>query len=160
MSKERNFKSKKGPSDMWDPRKDAEGNKLEANDKSYIEGFYLGAEHDQGPKKNSQVHTIQGFTSGKEKAFWGSMLLDEMLGKVTPGQFVRVLWLGLKQPKGNGQEYHDWDVLVDEDEAPLDVNSPTSPPKTKDTETKEAEPQAAAKPAAVLDDAEGDNLPF
>lgn len=133
MSNEgRNWSSMKN-GNIWDPKQDADKKPLQATKDSYLEGVYLSKEENTGQDKNSTLYRIKAFArDGKQLAkpeitsAWGSHVLDDMMDKVAQGSYVRILWLGQKQPKQGGRPYHDWDVMVDHDYKGETVNAPAN----------------------------------
>lgn len=124
------FESVKKNGPVWQPtqtgsKKDSNLVALKADDKSFIEGFYLGCETGQGPDNNSTIHKLKGTKVGNpthvvgekgdngEVSIWGTTVLNDNLSKIPVGSMVRVVWEGKKQPKKGGNEYHSWDVLLD-----------------------------------------------
>lgn len=112
------FVSKKG-GDFWNPRKDEQGveriNPTGNPAIDTIEGWYLGLEKNQGQDKNSTLYSILNENEEILKEAWGTALLDEIMAKIKIGSFIRIVWLGKKQPKiKTNRPYHDWDVLVDD----------------------------------------------
>lgn len=134
---------------------------LEPTEKSYIVGYYVGSEENVGPKNNSTVHKLKLETCGSKKSLisedsiekgdevsiWGTGVLNDMIMKsVSPGQMIKIVWLGKKAPKSaGGNHYHTWDVLVNSSVEPIAVAGASVP-----------EP---VNQAAGMDD-DDDDLPF
>ena len=78
-----------------------------------LEGVYVSAETEQGPKKNSTVHTFK--TDDGEVKFWGSTVLDGKLDSVEKhygfGAKVKIKYLGMVKSK-TGTQYKDYDVAA------------------------------------------------
>lgn len=77
------------------------GNKFKfENEGQVLEGYYLGDDTFNIKGKEVVRHTFQ--VKGEITSTLGSYQLDEILGKVTPGQMVRLTYKGKKQTgKGN-----------------------------------------------------------
>ena len=125
-----NFESVKNAGDLWEPRKDANGNERQpsgdAND--WLDGYYIGSEHNKGKQGNSSIHKFLvkevppqgGAEAYVKKSVWGSHVLDEQVAQLQPGIFCRVQWLGKTKPKSpSANEYHNWEVFKATDVQPL-----------------------------------------
>ena len=165
------FESVGDSNPMWNPRqtgsaKNGNFKALEASDKSWVTGHYLGCKTGIG-ENNATVHSIQMSNVG-DKAhvdgdiesegpmkidFWGSGVLDSKIAdNIAPGMLIRIVWKGLVQPKKQGgKPYHGWDVQVNHNVEPIAVASavPSSAPTA-----------AAEAPVAATEAAEDDDLPF
>lgn len=153
MSGTRNWTAVSG-GDTWNPtvKKNADGSKLELKptENSFIEGYYLGCKHEQGPDKNSTVHSflatvIDGKPLEEEKNIqvWGTQTVNDALQEVRPGTFTHVKWLG-KQPAktAGGRPYHTWQVLQDKSDFRGDLVGLSAPAA--------AAPVVASAPAPVV----------
>lgn len=125
------FESVKQNGPVWQPthtgtKKGGDIKHLEAGDKSFIDGHYLGCETGQGPDQNSTIHKVRMTNVGDasmingevdqskpEVSIWGTAVLNDNMSKTQVGAMVRIVWEGKKRPKKGGNEYHSWDVLVD-----------------------------------------------
>lgn len=134
-----NFKSVKSAGPMWEPKQtgrkiDNSLQPLNATDKSFIDGYYLGARTNMGQEQNSTLHSMRVKNVGDknhiigdpnenngEVSIWGTGVLDDLLSKIRPGQYIRICWLGKSKSKNGGREYHDWDVLLDDTAEPMRV---------------------------------------
>lgn len=175
------FESVKTAGPIWEPKQTGskKGGDLKARepgDDSYIDGYYLGPKVIQGPNGDSTLHVMKmenvandslingDLDDKKEVNIWGTGVLDDLLSKITPGSMVRVQWLGKKQPKRQGgNEYHDWDVLIDNEVEPIQVGAAHSVDK-KPAEQPAAPPAQEPAPqtsgAGEGSDEEDDDLPF
>ena len=127
----------------WSPRMKGskkENNlvKLEANEKSWIIGWYLGFRKFTAKEGGDEytVHKMKAFEIGDPSTasdeiskegtvieFFGSGVLDRMLAEnIQPGQAIRVMWLGLVAQSDNVKRaYHGWQVDVDTETTPISV---------------------------------------
>jgi hypothetical protein len=128
-----------------------------AGPKSYIEGWYLGAQTGLGKQGNSTIHSLKAIdVEGKKldepelKRIWGSHVLNDMLDRTNPGEYIRVTWLGLTQPKKGGNEFHDWDVGAIDSKFESQNNAASTAP------TNEFKAEAATEENGE----EEDDLPF
>jgi len=122
MSSERNW-NKQGDGKTWNPKKDENGKDLIAGEDSVLDGYYLSFEENKG-KHNSTVYKIKD-DDGQVWSAWGSAVLDDKMAGIEPGDYVRIQWLGLQDPKNvGGSQYHGWDVFVDDDAAPFGGSVP------------------------------------
>ena len=87
---------KKVEPQLWTPK--------ELND--YTEGILVNVEHNQG-KYNSTVYSLEN--NGELIFFFGSAVLDNKMKYLTPGQHVRIIFLGNQVGKDK-QEYKDFEV--------------------------------------------------
>ena len=149
-----------------------------------MDGYYLGSQHDAGPKNESIIHKIKmndpsgagdpahinGSVedSNNEVSIWGTGVLNDLMSKIKPGQYVRVQWLGKRDPKNpEGNQYHDWDILVDPEVEPLAMDAgfkASAPAPAPATAEQEAAPETTEEgtpaPAADGGDDDDDDLPF
>lgn len=161
---------------------DGESIPLERTEKSYVIGFYLGADHIQGKEKEIRIHKFQfeecgnpahlsePVEKGGEIMLWGAAALDDKLIKNVPvGVLVRVEWLGKVASKSAaGRRYHDFDVQIDKDRvltssstsAPMQQSSPANAAQGAPAETAPATMGATASPANMMDKGDDDDLPF
>lgn len=151
------FVSKKN-SNFWDPRKDDSGKeKINAEANDFIDGYYLSMEENQGKDKNSRLYTIMP-KEGDALSIWGTFLLDEQMGKVPLGAYVRIQWLGKKQPKTPaGRPFHDWEVFHDVD-VPLHASIAHKAPSAAEKLAPAPVENTAAAIAKTRE--EEDDLPF
>ncbi|HMK54946.1 MAG TPA: hypothetical protein VK444_09245 [Methanobacteriaceae archaeon] len=75
---------------MWEPEAIGES----------IQGIYIEKEEDVGQYK-SNLYNLKTKDEG-EKKFWGSTVLDELMGKVPLGHEVLIIYQG-KQPSKKGK---------------------------------------------------------
>lgn len=159
---------------IWSPAKDEEGKDRKCTDNSYLEGYYMGTEYEMGERKNSQLHAFEVHELEGNKneipvlmKLWGTTVLDDLISKLQKGDYIRVKWEGLTQPKKSGAKpYHDWDVLTDGVTPnkyagnPTAAQNPAVIPAAGSTETKSATPtqNPAQSFTPVID--ESDDLPF
>ena len=153
MGKE-GFETVQSSSATWNPKQTGskKGNDfvaLEANDKSYVVGFYLGMKTNVG-SNNSNIHELQFKEAGDKNHFgeevkegdkvsvWGSGVLDNMIAEgVQPGQLIMITWLGLLQPKkAGGNNYHGWEVGVNKSVEPIKADAAMAIPDDASTSTK------------------------
>lgn len=84
---------------MWEPEAVGES----------IEGSYIDKEEDVGQYK-SNLYTIKN-KEGEEVKFWGSTVLDDLMGKVPLSSEVKIIFQG-KQPSKSGRNpWKDYQVL-------------------------------------------------
>ena len=150
-----------GNTTTWEPKqtgKKKENNlvPLKANDKSWVEGYYLGTEHNQGPDNNSQIHKLRFVKAGDDShlsgdpaesngdiSIWGTGVLNDKFTKVPVGTLVIVEWKGKQQPKTpSGREFHNWELLQ-------------NPSKTINTGAAQFEPSAQPEPSIAPSTLEG-----
>lgn len=137
------FESVKSNGTVWEPKqtgskKENNLTALQANDKSWVKGYYIKTEEGVGPQNNSTVHSFKmtgvgdpNHLQGDPKdsndiiSIWGTGLLNgELAEKVQLGQLCMIVWEGKKQPKkAGGNAYHSWDVLVNKNVEPMSINS-------------------------------------
>lgn len=130
------FESVKENGTIWNPcttgkKKDDTLKQLEANDKSFMIGYYKGSKLISGTQGDSTIHKFQLETAGSKSHFsaevdkgeeisvWGTGVLNEQMASVNPGSFVKVEWKGKVTSKKSGNPYHTWDVGVDRSVEPL-----------------------------------------
>lgn len=168
------FESVKQSGPTWEPKqtgskKEKNLTPLKANDKSYIDGYYLGSVAGQGPDQNSTVHKLKVTGVGDKKhiigdvdkdnpeiSIWGTNVLNDNISKVTPGQLIRIVWEGKKEPKRGGNEYHSWDVLIDKEAEPLAIGQAIG----NASAPAPAEPQSSVAAPVATPEEEEDDLPF
>ena len=169
MSTTDEFESVKGSGGAtWNPKstgseKTGDKKDLEAGDKSWITGYFLESKHEQG-MNNSTVHMLKIEDVGdkkcingevgddKEVSIWGSFVLDDMFGKVKPGQFIQVKWLGKKPSKTPGRSaYHDWDLGINHKREPMSVGNVANIGNTQAPPVNEV-PEASPATAVETDD--------
>ena len=173
-TEDQEFESVKQNGPTWEPKqtgskKGKDLKALEANDKSFIIGYYLGSKTGQGPQQDSTVHKIKMTKVGDKKhiigemdenqeiSIWGTNVLNDNISKVNPGQLIKVLWEGKKEPKKGGNEYHSWDVLVSKNTEPMKVNVAAQASQEPAKAVEKSSPVAA--PVVESDD-DSDDLPF
>ena len=83
------------------------------DDDGVLEGTYLSAEPNQGPKQNSTIHSFKT-EKGEEIFCWGSTVLDGKLKHVEShygfgNVKTRIKFLGMQKSK-TGTNYKDYDV--------------------------------------------------
>ena len=104
---------------------------------------------------------------GEERAVWLSrFVLREAFreefgsrGKVelVPGEEISIKWLGLKQPKGGGPAYHNYEVVFHQGAGEnLDDMFGLGQQATRLGESESAEPVSAGDPSET----EADGIPF
>jgi len=89
-----------------------------------VEGYLMSSLADQGSEGKSTIHTIKG-EDGEEKVFWGSMVIDDQLAKVSFGAYVMVKYLGKVKSKTGGREYKNFEVFEDTTAEGVAVEVPT-----------------------------------
>lgn len=159
---------------------------LEKTEKSVVIGYYLGMDYIQGKDKEIKIHKLvfeecgdpahlsEPVSKGDEIMIWGSAALDDKLVKNVPiGVLVRVEWLGKVASKANsGQRYHNFDVQIDKEKVLSQHVSNTSG-NTSNAPAQQAPAQvpsagipshvgqpATSSPAAMMNGADDDDLPF
>ncbi len=155
----------------WEPKqtgnkKDGNLTPLKATDNSYLIGYYLESRENIGKEKNSTMHILQLESCGSKNALpedikkedkvgvWGTGVLNDMItNNVSPGQFIKITWLGKQTPKNQGgNEYHGWDVGVSEKREPINLGGSIEiPAKNVSTES---------KPEVAGNQDDSDDLPF
>lgn len=176
-------------STTWEPKQTGskkEGNlvKLEANDKSYVVGYYIGTEEiKMKDNKTSTVHKLQilrgkdgkcmvgssKHLSGDPKetndvvTIWGTGVLDGKIAEnVQLGAAVKIIWKGATVGK-SGNSYHTWDIALNSSIEPLDLNAKYADADTSEFDDDKESPVAAKTEkvsAAIDDDFEDDDIPF
>ena len=153
----------------WNPKstgnkKDGTLKKLEATDKSFFIGWYLGTKSGVG-ENNSNVHSfkmkevgdeahISGEIMNGKVNMWGSGVLDSQIAdNIQPGQCVAIVWEGLKMSK-KGNNFHSFKVMVNNSIEPINPNADAAPIPGLEKAT--TEPVGAT---TEVED-EDDNLPF
>jgi len=174
----------------WNPRSTGtkkEGNRqdLAATELSFIVGWYLGSREVTIDNKQYTVHKILANKVGdqshlgeplaegeaKQYEFFGTGVLNNQLAEhVTEGQYVRIKWLGMTQPKKQGgSAYHGWDVGVSSKTEPIAVQNgiPVGNSPGNSTEQMAAgapadnnDAQPPQQETAAQNVAPGDDLPF
>lgn len=171
------FESVKGAGAIWEAKQTGSkkaGNlqPLQPGDDSYIIGWYLGSKHGIG-KNNSTIHGLKLKEVGNEAHIvgemnddkvniWGSGVLDGLIAEnnIAIGQCIAIQWKGLKKTKDGANEYHDWDVLINNSVEPLGMEGATV---KNDSPAPSAEPMnlgAEKDPGAAIMEEEDDDLPF
>jgi len=162
------FESVKTAGATWEPKQSGSKKagtlkEKQPTESSHIIGWYMGTKNDVG-SNNSSVHTIKMKEVGNEAdivgeiiddkvQIWGNGVLDSLLANsIQVGQFVMIKWLGKKKSKA-GNDYHDWDVMVDSSVEPVTGMTPLAQELMQGAKT---EPQSAQ---AVMEDDDSD-LPF
>lgn len=122
---------------------------LTADDKSFIIGYYQGSREFKKDNKTYIVHKIHAMKignpahspaienpKGEIREFFGTTVINKKLHeKAQPGQMVKILWLGKNaNPKGGGDPYDDWKLLIDDSEAPFLANGTSEPDATASAE--------------------------
>lgn len=110
---------------------------FEANEKSFLIGWYQGSRQFKKDNKTYIIHKmlVKPGDAGDPKhlsaeiknpageviEFFGTTVLNKKLGeKVQPGQFIKVTWKGkVTETKNGGDPYDDWGVGIDSSIAPL-----------------------------------------
>lgn len=157
----RNFKSKKGSGDVWNPKIMPDGEtKLEADDNDFIDGTYVEKKENVGEYK-STVYVLEKEETGDEVSVWGNAVLNDQFKNIPVGSFIRIKYLGgkLKKRVPVGEKfsekkknfYFDWEVFVDEDSKPAPA---AAQPRNM---APALQPQ---NDAASFNNAEEDSLPF
>lgn len=128
------FKSTKGSGNVWNPKKDSDGNeRVEAKPSDFLDGFYVDRRDGVG-EFNSSVFTFRNKETDEETDVWGDTVLTSELDKIRLGKYVRVQWHGKKFKKAfqnaktftQTNSFHDWEVFVDDDVKPLEINGESS----------------------------------
>jgi len=88
-----------GGQTMWNYKEIGKG--------AVLVGIYLTKETDVG-ENHSNVYNVEK-EDGELMGIWGNTVLDNKFKQVTPGEMVRVEYLGINKGKGN-REYHDFKV--------------------------------------------------
>ena len=124
------FESTKGPGDLWNPTKDAEGDPRQVTKDDYLDGYYVDRKDGIG-EHNSIIYTIQK-ADGSRVGVWGTKVLNDEMEKQRRGSFIRIQWLGKKLTKAGAikpekkrqstDSFHDWEVFVDNSVKALDVH--------------------------------------
>lgn len=156
---------------VWEPKstgtkKAGDLKALEATDKSYFVGYYMGSDENAGPNSNSTVHYfklgevgdkahLKGDPSENDNmiSVWGTGVLDDRIKEgVSEGDFCLIKWLGKKMGK-TGNAYHNWKVGVNKNVEPLATATPKDEFAPDDvTEAKEV----ITKNEHVLDNVDDD----
>jgi hypothetical protein len=61
-----------------------------------ITGIFLSSEKEVGPSKSMLYHLE---SDGKAISIWGSMILDQKMSYIQPGQTIRITFMGLGEKK-------------------------------------------------------------
>ncbi len=162
---------------------------LEPTPQSYLIGWYVETKEAVGGN-NSKIHKLKFHEAGNKEhvigdltngyiSVWGTGVLDDLIAKnIQPGQFIKIDWNGVQQPKkAGGKPYHGWTVSTNNSVAPIQVDSPamaqpaTNPPASGQSAAQPLGgfPGGGVQPAAntsagsvsdaVMDD-DDDDLPF
>jgi len=169
---------------VWEPKqtgkkKDNNLVALTPGDDSILVGWFMGSEHDLGPKKDSTLHKIKIKTVGNEDhiqgeltndvvGIWGTGVLNNKIvdSSIQIGQCVAIKWLGKVAPKSGGNPYHTWDLLVPNDLTkypPLGMNEMPSVSATSEPSMSEAAQQGQKDNVVPVGDvlsSDDDDLPF
>lgn len=116
------FESTSGPTDVWNPTKDENGDpREEATEEDVLIGYYMDVKHGVG-EHNNTVFTIERKSDGKRLSVWGTKVLVDEMEKVRIGSLVRIKWLGKELTKAGAQKtpkqrkstdsFHKWEVGV------------------------------------------------
>jgi len=169
-----NWTSVKESGATWEPKqtgskKGEDLKALTANDKSIIDGYYIGSVYDAGPKQDSTVHKIKMEAVGDEKHIngevgvngeiniWGTAVLNDQISKIAIGQYIRIKWLGKKQPKNPASnQYHNWEVFLDSTVPPMEIGG-ASIPHSSDNNLEQA---SVSPQTESVGSEEDDDLPF
>ena len=81
-------------------------------------GYYYQTLEGQGKDKNSSIHSLKA-KDGTIHTLWGSFVLNDKLSKVQPGQYIKIEYLGMAEPKKGGRPYHNWDIAINNNEPPM-----------------------------------------
>ena len=88
-------------------------------------GYLKGTQLNQGKDNNSDVHTIES-ESGEMISFWGTQIINEQIEKVSIGAYIKIVYLGLQQPKKEGgRAYHNFEVFEDSEKSRVIPSAPT-----------------------------------
>ena len=71
-------------------------------------GKYTKVEPNQGPKKNSNLYTVEN-EFGEEMKFWGGAVIDSRFENIALGEMVKIVYEG-KQKSKAGTEYNAFKV--------------------------------------------------
>lgn len=112
----RQWESKKGSNKEINVKFEKEGDAVEGN--------LMESLHDQGSENKSSIHTLKT-ADGEEKVFWGSMVIDEQLAKVSFGAYVMVKYLGKVKSKTSSFSYKNFEVFEDTAAEGVAVEVPT-----------------------------------
>lgn len=95
----KNEEEEKEQTKMWEPQAAGES----------IEGFYIDKEENVG-QFNSNLYTIKT-GKGEEVKFWGSTVLDDLIGKVPLSSEVKIIYQGKQPSKGGKKFWKDYKVM-------------------------------------------------
>lgn len=167
------FESVRGGGCVWEPKQTGSkkaGNlqKLTADDSSWLIGHYVSSKEvtTKAGEKPTTIHKLKLVKVGNPDHLsepdaemvqvWGSGVLDKMIVEnVQPGMLIKLQWLGIKLSQASGNNYHDWDVLVNTSVEPIDVNGIMA---EEQNEVQSVEP--TAKPPVKASADGDDDLPF
>jgi hypothetical protein len=134
---ERQWESKKGSSKEINVKFEKAGDT--------VEGFLMESLTDQGAENKSTIHTLKT-ADGEEKVFWGSMVIDEQLAKVSFGSYVMVKFLGKVKSAKGPYSYNSFEVFEDTAAEGVKVEAPVKQEdmaeeaiETVSTETEDSE---------------------
>ena len=158
--------------------------KQEPSENSWIIGWYLGFRKFTAKEGGDEytVHKIKAYEIGDDSTasgeitkegtsieFFGSGVLDRMLlENITPGQPIRVKWLGIVPASDKVKRaYHNWGVDVDTETEPITVKNgiiiqdgQSSNNDIADTQQEMPAGQAVPENAADTTAEGDDDLPF
>jgi hypothetical protein len=124
------FKSTKGSGNVWNPKKDAEGNeRMTASENDYLDGYYSNRKDNVG-EHSSSVFTFTQKETGEETDVWGDTVLTSEMEKIRLGKYVRIQWHGRKLKKAftagtkltDKNSFHNWEVFVDDEVPAMSVS--------------------------------------
>jgi len=78
-----------------------------------LEGKYTRIREGVG-MNNSNLYCVE--KDGKEVAFWGNTLLNNMMRSIQIGSMIRIKYLGTAKSKKTGQDYKNFKIEVGEEE--------------------------------------------
>lgn len=133
------FESVKGPSNVWNPTKDEEGDpRTEATDSDFITGYYV--DRKDGVGEHDSTIIVLEKKDGEKVSVWATKMLKDEIEKVRLGQFIKIQWLGKKLTKAGSlkpekkrtstDSYHAWDVLVSKNTPPKGMEAEAHLAKT------------------------------
>jgi len=157
---------------------------LEATANSFIEGYFLGTNVFDNPKKpgeNLTTHSMHATRIGDEahnegdplpeggakRDFWGSGVVNSLLeNEVTPGQKIRLTYLGMATSKNNRQ-YKNFKVQISKTVEPLNVDNgrivdykPTAKPVEDNSAGAPISQLRVTTHATATNEEEEDDFPF
>ena len=155
-----------------------EGNRksLEAGPDSWIEGYFMGTRKQVINGDEYTIHKMKVLNvgneahlqeplseKGKEYEFFGASVVNsQLVENIAPGTCVKIIWLGLQQPKkANGREYQGWKTLINNSVAPISVlNSVGVAAPVNEEAPATPKTEGAANTAAIPEGGADDDLPF